>query len=155
MSSILFFSFFKVIKLVNFKYFNINILKKKIILKNISFFLFKKNNLFFLNKKIQNVFFNLFLKKLLTFLKCYKIYFNLQGKLFKFYIYNFFFFLKMDTSKFTILKMINNFYLKKSKKIIQFYFFDIKIFHLIKNIQKLKVPNKYTKKGIFFSKKIK
>ena len=153
MSSLLFFSYFKVIKLVNFKYFNINIFKKKIILKNISFFLFKKNNLFFLNKKIQNVFFNLFLKKLLTFLKGYKIYFNIQGKRFKFYINNFFFFIKMDTSKFTFLKMINNFYLKKSKKIIQFYFFDVKIFHLIKNIQKLKVPNKYTKKGIFFSKK--
>ena len=89
MSSLLFFSYFKVIKLVNFKYFNINILKKKIILKNISFFLFKKNNLFFLNKKIQNVFFNLFLKKLLTFLKGYKIYFNIQGKRFKFYINNY------------------------------------------------------------------
>ena len=150
MSSLLFFSYFKIIKLVNFRYFNINIFKKKIILKNISFFLFKKNNLFFLNKKIQNVFFNLFLKKLLIFLKGYKAYLNIKGKRAKFYINNFFFFIKMDTSKFIYLKMINNFYFKKSKKIIQFYFFDIKIFHLIKNIQKLKNPNKYTKKGIFF-----
>ena len=153
MSSGVFFSYFKVIKLVNFKYFNIKIFKKKIRLKYISSFLFKKNNLFFLNKKTQNIFFNLFFKKVLMLLRGYNIDFNIQGKRAKYYINIFFFFIKMDTSKFIFLKMINNFFLKKSKKIIQFYFFDVKIFHLIKNIQKLKIPNKYTKKGIFFSKK--
>ena len=77
MSSGVFFSYFKVIKLVNFKYFNIKIFKKKIRLKYISSFLFKKNNLFFLNKKTQNIFFNLFFKKVLMLLRGYNIDFNI------------------------------------------------------------------------------
>lgn len=54
----------------------------------------------------------------------------------------------MDTSKYFILKMLENIWLKKKKKIISFFFFDILICQFIKKILKLKKPNKYTKKGI-------
>ena len=44
--------------------------------------------------------------------------------------------------------MLENIWLKKKKKIISFFFFDILICQFIKKILKLKKPNKYTKKGI-------
>ena len=58
----------------------------------------------------------------------------------------------MDTSKYICLPLLKNIFLKKTKEMTKMFFFNINIFQLIKKIQNLKIPSKYTKrkKGIFF-----
>jgi hypothetical protein len=56
----------------------------------------------------------------------------------------------MDTSKFSKTKLTTNIFLQKKKKYIKFFFFSNKILELLKKIKNLKIPNKYTKKGIIF-----
>lgn len=136
------------LKFINIKYFIITLFKKKLILKKIYINFLKKNLYFFLNLNFQNSLLINFFKKFWNFLHGSKIFFNVLGRRFKFFINNNFLFFKMDTSKYCILKMLENIWLKKKKKIISFFFFDILICQFIKKILKLKKPNKYTKKGI-------
>jgi len=152
MFSLLLSSYFNRFKFLNFRYLFIKLLKKKIIFKNYYIFFLRKNILFFLNKNCQNIFFLFFFKNLICFLKGFKSVLEIKGRRLKFFINFQFFFLKMDTSKYLSLKIFKNIYLKKSKKTIKFFFFDVKVYQLLNQIQKLKIPNIYTKKGIFLTK---
>jgi hypothetical protein len=151
MYGVLIFSYYKVLKLFNFQFLILKILKKKYIFNNLYFFFLKKNILFFLINNYKKNFLNFFLSKLLTFLKPFKVILKISGKRFKFFLNKDFFFFKMDTSKFLYLSLFKNFYFNKNKKQVKFFFFNKKIFQMIINIVKLKIPNKYTKKGISFN----
>ena len=140
-----------VLKLINSKFLYFKITNKRYFLKNINLFKIKKNIFFFLKKKNQNIFLNFFFLKLYYFLKGFKIKLSFGGRRFKFFINNNFFFFKMDTSKFLNVLLTKNMYIKKKKKYIQFFFYNINIFNIFKKIKNLKIPNKYTKKGIIFS----
>lgn len=152
MFGILILSFYNSLKILNSNYYVLKILKKKFIFKNLNFFFFKTKLFFFLNKKFRINFLKIFFKKLINFLKGFKIYFIVQGRRFKYYINSKFIFFKMDTSKYICLPLLNNIFLKKTKEMTKMFFFNINIFQLIKKIQNLKIPSKYTKrkKGIFF-----
>jgi hypothetical protein len=152
MYGVLIFSFYKSFKLINSKYIFLKVFKKKIIFKNLNFFFLKKNIFFFLNKNYKNFYLKLFLKKLISFLKGFKIFFYVQGRRFKYFINSQYIFFKMDTSKFICLPLVKNIFLQKTKDITKLFFFNVKHFQLLKKIQKLKMPNNYTKKkkGIFF-----
>ena len=152
MYGVLIFSFYKSFKLINSKYIFLKIFKKKIIFKNLNIFFLKQNIFFFLNNNYKNFYLKLFLKKLISFLKGFKSFFNIQGRRFKYFINPKYIFFKMDTSKFICLPLVKNIFFKKTKDITKLFFFNVKHFQFLKKIQKLKIPNNYTKKkkGIFF-----
>lgn len=152
MFGILILSFYNSLKIINSKYYILKILKKKFIFKNFNFFFLKTKLFFFLKKKFRINFLKGFFKKLINFLKGFKIFFFVQGRRFKYYINSKFIFFKMDTSKYICLPLLKNIFLKKTKEMTKMFFFNINIFQLIKKIQNLKIPSKYTKrkKGIFF-----
>lgn len=152
MFGILILSFYNSLKIINSKYYVLKILKKKFIFKNLNFFFLKTKLFFFLKKKFRINFLKIFFKKLINFLKGFKIFFFVQGRRFKYYINSKFIFFKMDTSKYICLPLLKNIFLKKTKEMTKMFFFNINIFQLIKKIQNLKIPSKYTKrkKGIFF-----
>lgn len=147
-SSVLF-NFKITLKYIKFKYLSFKILKKKVLLiKKIYLKFLKKNILYIISKSNQTIFLKKFFKKLWNFLLGFKIFFNILGRRFKFFINKDFIFFKMDTSKYFVLKMLKNVKLIKQKKIISFFFFDVLTFQFWKKILKLKIPTKYTKKGI-------
>lgn len=151
MYGVLVFSYYRALKPLNFQYLILKILKKKYVFKNIFYFFVKKSILFFLTNNFQKIYLKLFLAKLIYFLKGFKINLNISGKRFKFFINKTFFFFKMDTSKFLCLSLFKNFFFDKSKKQVKLFFYNKKIFQMVKSILKLKIPNKYTKKGIFLN----
>jgi hypothetical protein len=138
------------IKLIFFKYITILKYNLKLSFKNFFFFINKKNFFFILKNNFKNIPLKLFLNKLFNFLNGFIKKIKISGKRFKFYINSFFFFFKMDTSKFSKTKLTTNIFLQKKKKYIKFFFFSNKILELLKKIKNLKIPNKYTKKGIIF-----
>lgn len=144
------FSYYKVFKFINSNYLLLKYNQKTMILKNILNFYYKKNLIYFLNTKYKLIFIKAFLNKLFYFLKGFYTTIEIKGRRFKYFINKNFIFFKMDTSKFLYLEILNNLFIKKRKKKIKFFFFEINIFKTLKNIQKLKIPNKFTKKGIFF-----
>ena len=149
MYSSLLFTLKNTVKFLNKKYFYIKILKKNLYMKKFNFFFFKKCSFIFLFKKTNNLKYLIFLKRIFNFLIGFKIFFKMQGKRLKYFLNNFFFFYKLDTSKYTFIKMMKNIFFKKTKKIINFFFFDILNFKLVKNILKKAGSNKYTKKSVF------
>jgi len=138
------------IKLIFFKYITILKYNLKLSFKNFFFFINKKNFFFILKNNFKNIPLKLFLNKLFNFLNGFIKKIKISGKRFKFYINSFFFFFKMDTLKFSKTKLTTNIFLQKKKKYIKFFFFFNKILELLKKIKNLKIPNKYTKKGIIF-----
>ena len=144
------FSYFKIVKFLNFNFLLLKFNKKNLFLKNILNFYYKNNFIFLYNVKYKKTFIKTFINKLYYFLKGFYHILEVKGRRFKYFISKNFFFFKMDTSKFLYLNFFDNFFFKKKKKKIKFFFFEINIFKLLNNMQKLKVPNKFTKKGIFF-----
>ena len=138
------------IKLIFFKYLTILKYNIKLTFKNFLFFININKYVFILKFFFQNIYLKFFLNKLFNFLKGYIKKMIISGRRFKLYINSYFFFFKMDTYKFSKTKLTYNTYIKKKKKYIKFFFFSSKIFELFKKIKNLKIPNKYTKKGISF-----
>ena len=56
----------------------------------------------------------------------------------------------MDTSNFLNINLLYDIFIKKNKKIINFFFLDLRVFKIIEQIKNLRIPDKYTKKGILF-----
>ena len=146
----LLFSFKKTLKIRYSNYLSLILSKKNIICKNFYFFYFKKKVLFFLKSNYKITFLKLFLKTIFNFLQGFIVSFTITGRRFKFFINSNFFFFKMDTSNFLNINLLYDIFIKKNKKIINFFFLDLRVFKIIEQIKNLRIPDKYTKKGILF-----
>lgn len=139
------------IKVISHKYVYLTLLKN---IKKNYFIFFKYKFIYFsictdyiLFKSISSFLYNLFKGF------CYKL--SLEGKRFKFLINNYFLFFKMDISHFKFLRFKGVLFLKKLKKnkLLYFYSFDLSLLkYSLLNIQNLKKPTKYKKKGLFLKK---
>ena len=101
------------IKLIFFKYLTILKYNIKLTFKNFLFFININKYVFILKFFFQNIYLKFFLNKLFNFLKGYIKKMIISGRRFKLYINSYFFFFKMDTSKFSKTKLTYNTYIKK------------------------------------------